>query len=207
MLSTQRLQRAAEDAGGAAAACEVHLRHHRDPQGAGHGAVALPALRPAPGRCRDAGRRISPASPSAEGVAIEPEALALIARAAEGSVRDGLSLLDQAIAQAAGAVTAERGARHAGPGRPRPVLDLLTRDAQGDAAGGLETLDAAATSAAPTRSWCCRTCWSSPTGSPASSSRPTRRDAPSCPRRNAPAARRLAGGSRCRCWRAPGRCC
>ena len=32
-----------------------------------------------------------------ESVAIEPEALSLIARAAEGSVRDGLSLLDQAI--------------------------------------------------------------------------------------------------------------
>jgi DNA polymerase-3 subunit gamma/tau len=37
---------------------------------------------------------------AAEGVAVEPEALALIARAADGSVRDGLSLLDQAIAQA-----------------------------------------------------------------------------------------------------------
>jgi len=36
----------------------------------------------------------------------EPEALALIARAAEGSVRDGLSILDQAIAHGAGAVTA-----------------------------------------------------------------------------------------------------
>ena len=34
-----------------------------------------------------------------EGVAIEPAALELIARAADGSVRDGLSLLDQAIAQ------------------------------------------------------------------------------------------------------------
>lgn len=34
-----------------------------------------------------------------EGRAIEPEALQLIARAADGSVRDGLSLLDQAIAQ------------------------------------------------------------------------------------------------------------
>ena len=33
-----------------------------------------------------------------EGVDAEPEALALIARAAEGSARDGLSLLDQAIA-------------------------------------------------------------------------------------------------------------
>src|SRR6059036_815501 len=33
-----------------------------------------------------------------EGVAIEPTAAALVARAADGSVRDGLSLLDQAIA-------------------------------------------------------------------------------------------------------------
>ncbi len=36
----------------------------------------------------------------AESVDAEPEALALIARAAEGSVRDGLSILDQAIAHA-----------------------------------------------------------------------------------------------------------
>jgi DNA polymerase-3 subunit gamma/tau len=40
-----------------------------------------------------------------EAVAVEPAALDLIARAADGSVRDGLSLLDQAIAQADGAVT------------------------------------------------------------------------------------------------------
>jgi len=36
----------------------------------------------------------------AEGVTAEAEALALVARAAEGSVRDGLSILDQAIAHA-----------------------------------------------------------------------------------------------------------
>jgi DNA polymerase-3 subunit gamma/tau len=36
----------------------------------------------------------------AEGVEAEPEALAMIARAAEGSARDGLSILDQAIAHA-----------------------------------------------------------------------------------------------------------
>jgi DNA polymerase-3 subunit gamma/tau len=40
-----------------------------------------------------------------EAVAVEPGALDLIARAADGSVRDGLSLLDQAIAQADGPVT------------------------------------------------------------------------------------------------------
>ena len=38
-----------------------------------------------------------------EKVDIEPSALSLIARAAEGSVRDGLSLLDQAIAHSEGA--------------------------------------------------------------------------------------------------------
>ncbi len=49
---------------------------------------------------------------AAEAVVVEPEALALIARAAEGSVRDGLSMLDQAIAHTGtegeghGAVTA-----------------------------------------------------------------------------------------------------
>ena len=48
-----------------------------------------------------------------EKVEIEAEALALIARAAEGSVRDALSLLDQAIAHGAGAA-----------GRPIRVDDL-----------------------------------------------------------------------------------
>ena len=47
-----------------------------------------------------------------EGVEVEPEALAIIAEAAEGSSRDGLSILDQAIAHAdlegGGKVTAER---------------------------------------------------------------------------------------------------
>jgi DNA polymerase III subunit gamma/tau len=41
----------------------------------------------------------------AEAATTEPEALALIARSADGSVRDGLSLLDQAIARGNGAVT------------------------------------------------------------------------------------------------------
>jgi DNA polymerase-3 subunit gamma/tau len=40
-----------------------------------------------------------------ESVAFEPAALNLIARAAHGSMRDGLSLLDQAIAHGAGSVT------------------------------------------------------------------------------------------------------
>jgi DNA polymerase-3 subunit gamma/tau len=42
----------------------------------------------------------------AEGVAADPNALALIARAAQGSLRDALSLLDQAIAHGGGVVEA-----------------------------------------------------------------------------------------------------
>ena len=53
-----------------------------------------------------------------EKIAAEPEALALIARAAEGSVRDALSLLDQAIAHAAG--TGARRGRAADAGACRP---------------------------------------------------------------------------------------
>src|SRR4051794_30627973 len=44
-----------------------------------------------------------------EKIEVDAEAFALIARAAEGSVRDSLSLLDQAIAHAAGPVRAEDG--------------------------------------------------------------------------------------------------
>ena len=49
-----------------------------------------------------------------EGAEADRRALALIARAAEGSVRDGLSMLDQAIAWAPGEVTRKR----AGDARP-----------------------------------------------------------------------------------------
>ena len=47
-------------------------------------------------------------SPQAEGVEVEDEALAVIANAAEGSARDGLSILDQAIAHGEGKVTADQ---------------------------------------------------------------------------------------------------
>ena len=49
------VQRLPEDAGGAAAARQVRVRHHRDPQGAGDDPVALPALRPASHRRLAAG--------------------------------------------------------------------------------------------------------------------------------------------------------
>jgi DNA polymerase-3 subunit gamma/tau len=66
-------------------------------------------------------------------VEAEPEALALIARAAEGSARDGLSIMDQAIALGSGTVTAAQVRDMLGladRGRIRRLLHLvLTGDA------------------------------------------------------------------------------
>ena len=67
---------------------------------------------------------------SAEGAECTPDALALIARAADGSVRDGLSLLDQAIAQGGaeaggGPIGAERVADMLGLADRGRVFDLL----------------------------------------------------------------------------------
>lgn len=56
---------------------------------------------------------------------IEEDALALIARAAEGSVRDGLSLLDQAIAHGDGKVTALQVRDMLGLADRTRILDLL----------------------------------------------------------------------------------
>ena len=62
---------------------------------------------------------------AAENVAIEPAALDLIARAADGSVRDGLSLLDQAIAQADGTITEVAATDMLGLADRALVFDLL----------------------------------------------------------------------------------
>jgi len=60
-----------------------------------------------------------------EAIAAEPEALALIARAAEGSVRDSLSLFDQAIAHAAGPVRADDVRQMLGLADRARVIDLF----------------------------------------------------------------------------------
>jgi DNA polymerase-3 subunit gamma/tau len=80
---------------------------------------------------------------AAEGVAVEPEALGMIARAAEGSARDGLSILDQAIAHGAGGVTSEQVRDMLGladRGRIRRLLQLVLA---GDAEAALAELDQA----------------------------------------------------------------
>jgi DNA polymerase-3 subunit gamma/tau len=79
----------------------------------------------------------------AEGVGVEPDALAMIARAAEGSARDGLSILDQAIAHGGGTVTAEQVRDMLGladRGRIRDLLDLVLA---GDSAAALKAMDEA----------------------------------------------------------------
>jgi len=78
----------------------------------------------------------------AEGVAILPAALGLIARAADGSVRDGLSLLDQAIVLAAGAEIGDAAVRDMlGIADRALVFDLFETVLQGDAAGALDLMD------------------------------------------------------------------
>ena len=71
---------------------------------------------------------------------IEPAALALIARAAEGSVRDSLSLLDQAMAHAAGPVRAEDVRQMLGLADRVRVVDLFEALMKGDVAAALKEM-------------------------------------------------------------------
>jgi DNA polymerase-3 subunit gamma/tau len=69
-----------------------------------------------------------------ENVEVEPEALGIVARAAEGSVRDSLSLFDQAIAHAAGVVRADAVRQMLGLADRTRVIDLFDALARGDIA-------------------------------------------------------------------------
>jgi DNA polymerase III subunit gamma/tau len=78
-----------------------------------------------------------------ESVAIEPAALDLIARAADGSVRDGLSLLDQAIAQADGAISEAATANMLGLADRGLVFDLMDAVMAGQPRQALQITDQA----------------------------------------------------------------
>ena len=73
-----------------------------------------------------------------EGVEVEPEALGIVARAAEGSVRDSLSLFDQAIAHAAGVVRADAVRQMLGLADRTRVIDLFESLARGDIAAAFQ---------------------------------------------------------------------
>ena len=75
-----------------------------------------------------------------EAITVEPDALALIARAAEGSVRDSLSLFDQAIAHAAGPVRAEDVRQMLGLADRSRTIDLFEAVMRGDVAAALAEL-------------------------------------------------------------------
>ncbi len=75
-----------------------------------------------------------------EKVEISPEALALLARAADGSVRDGLSMLDQAIAHGGGVVDAAQVRDMLGLADRSRVLDLFEKVMKGDAAAVVAAL-------------------------------------------------------------------
>ncbi|MDE8349287.1 MAG: DNA polymerase III subunit gamma/tau [Acidocella sp.] len=81
-----------------------------------------------------------------EQIAIAPEALDHIARAADGSVRDGLSLLDQAIARGADdgtEISAEMVAEMLGLADRGYVFELMEAVMAGDAAAALAVMDTA----------------------------------------------------------------
>ena len=75
-----------------------------------------------------------------EGASIDDDALAIIARAADGSVRDGLSLLDQAFAHANAAVTADAVRDMLGLADRTQIFTLFDLLMKGDAKAALENL-------------------------------------------------------------------
>jgi DNA polymerase III subunit gamma/tau len=75
-----------------------------------------------------------------EGVVIDDESLAMIARAGEGSVRDSLSLLDQAIAHGAGRIEALQIRDMLGLADRGRIIDLFALLMRGDIAGALAEL-------------------------------------------------------------------
>ena len=77
---------------------------------------------------------------AAESAEIAEDALALITRAAEGSARDALSLLDQAISHGAGETTADQVRAMLGLADRGRVLDLFEMIMAGDAGGALAEL-------------------------------------------------------------------
>ena len=81
---------------------EVHPRDHGPAEGPGHGALALPSVQPP--QHDPAGSSPMETILQAEGIEYEVGALRLLAEGARGSMRDGLSLLDQAIAPTAAAL-------------------------------------------------------------------------------------------------------
>ena len=85
---------------------------------------------------------------AAESIGFETAALGLVARAADGSMRDALSLIDQAVAYGAGTVTEEETRAMLGSVDRSRVIELLDAVAAHDAAGAMDVVAAIASDAA-----------------------------------------------------------
>ena len=77
-----------------------------------------------------------------EGVEAEDDALAMVARAADGSMRDAQSIFDQAIAHSSGKVTADTVRDMLGLADRARVIDLFEHLMKGDVAAALNELRA-----------------------------------------------------------------
>jgi DNA polymerase-3 subunit gamma/tau len=76
-----------------------------------------------------------------EQIEAEPGALKLLSRAADGSMRDGLSLLDQAIVYGNGRIGTEEICAMLGTVAQQPVEDILTALAEGNGAAILDKIN------------------------------------------------------------------
>src|SRR2546422_7586960 len=79
-----------------------------------------------------------------EGVKFDPAGLPLIVRAAEGSLRDALSLLDTVLAYGGGALEVDATARLLGATAPEQLRHFAAALVGHDAAAALEAIDRAA---------------------------------------------------------------
>lgn len=78
---------------------------------------------------------------AAENLPCDEKALLALARCADGSMRDGLSLLDQAIVQGSGRVETDLVLSMLGIVAESPLVDLLVKLADGEAKGVLDCVD------------------------------------------------------------------
>jgi DNA polymerase III subunit gamma/tau len=91
---------------------------------------------------------------AAEGVRVEDEALAIIGRAATGSLRDAVNLLEQVAGAAGDAVTAAAARSALGLTGDTRALSLARAAVEGDLAGGLELIAAVRDDGVDLRQFC-----------------------------------------------------
>ena len=122
-----------EDAGRAARVGGVRAVHHRSAQDPDHHRLALPAVQFPLGGFRRSGQAHG-VDLQQEGIEADPEVLSVLAQAGEGSVRDSLSALDQAIACCGDKLDAAE---------VRGLLGMFSLDSLGEVTQALAAGDAA----------------------------------------------------------------